>query len=604
MSDSRPAVVPRVRLRVGVTGHRPGPKLPPEAVLPVRTNVERILGAIASSVRDTVAAHGGGLVDRHFELVIISALAEGSDRIVAEVGLAAGYGLEAVLPFARGEYEKDFETAESRTAFASLLSRAAAVLELDGNRDHAGRAYEAAGLVTLANCDLLLAIWDEREAAGIGGTATIVDRAVNERIPVVLINPAQPAQATLLWAGEGTVVPASVRYEELPKREVLAALPAVIDFLVAPPTGKPREYLATFLAETERRWNFGPWYALLAFVFAGRRFRRGDFQLPSYLPNARAQWADYFSAVRRKDRLGAAIEEVLLPAFAAADNLSVYYARVYRSTYIINYLAAATVATMAVLGLILHEREWHALVRGLETLELVVIGAVILTWWRGHRQQWHRRWIEYRRLAESLRHMRLIALTASVGPIARPGRAPVGEVDWVDWYVRSIRRQLPLPHQTIDLAFMESVRRATSDVELRDQIAYHEANYALMETLDHRLHALGHIFFVSTALTLISLLFLPERMHQAKTILIFFTVAFPAFGAAFNAIRAQSDFSTVARRSRQTRDRLAALRQVLAGERPTFARLADRVEMTSSMMMDDLVEWQIVFRTRPLWLPA
>ncbi len=604
MSDIRAAVAPRVRLRVGVTGHRPGSKLPHDSVAPVRANVERILGMVASSVRDAVAAHGGGLIDKHFELVVISALAEGSDRIVAEAGLAAGYGLEAVLPFAREEYQKDFETAESRSAFAMLLNRAAAVFELDGTRDHSGRAYEAAGLVTLANCDLLLAVWDEREAAGVGGTATIVHRAVNERIPVVLINPAQPEHASLLWAGEANVVPMKVRYEELPKREALAALPAVIDFLVAPPTGKPQEDLAAFLAETERRWNFGPWYALLAFAFGGRRLRRSDFQLPPYLPNARAQWADYFAAVQRKDRLGAAIEEVLLPAFAAADNLSVYYARVYRSTYVINYLAAAAVATVAVLGLILHEREWHALVRGLETLELLVIGAVILTWWRGHRQQWHRRWIEYRRLAESLRHMRLIALTASVGPIARPGWAPGGETDWVDWFGQAIRRQLPLPHQAVDPAFIESVRRATSDVELRDQIAYHEANHALMDRLDHRLHALGHIFFVSTALALISLLFLPERMHQAKTILIFLTVAFPAFGAAFNAIRAQSDFSTVARRSRQTRDRLAALRRALAGERVTFARIADRVEMASDMMMDDLVEWQIVFRTRPLSLPA
>jgi hypothetical protein len=40
-------------------------------------------------LRDMVAAHGGGMIDKHFELVVISALAQGSDRIVAEVGLAA-----------------------------------------------------------------------------------------------------------------------------------------------------------------------------------------------------------------------------------------------------------------------------------------------------------------------------------------------------------------------------------------------------------------------------------------------------------------------------------------------------------------------------------
>ena len=33
-------------------------------------------------------------------------------------------------------------------------------------------------------------------------------------------------------------------------------------------------------------------------------------------------------------------------------------------------------------------------------------------------------------------------------------------------------------------------------------------------------------------------------------------------------------------------------------------RLADRVQKTSDIMMADLEEWQTVFRTRPLSLPA
>ena len=607
MSETLRPLVPSVRLRVGVTGHRLGPKLPPELIAPIRGNIDRILAAIASSARDAVATCGGGLIDKSLDLVVVSSLAEGADRIVADAGLSAGFGLEAVLPFARDEYMRDFEVAAARETFETLAGQASSVFELDGERKQANRAYEAAGLVMLANCDLLIAIWDQNEAAGVGGTALIVERAVNEGIPVVLINPSRPERANLLWVADADLIPASIRPEDLQLREAVAEIPGAVNFLIAPPQAGPwRQDLTKYLAEKERRWTLGPWYALLLFAFSGRKLGQADFQLPPYLATTREQWADYFKTMRRNDRLAKSVDEVLLPAFAAADNLSVHYARVYRSAYVFNFIAAATVATLAVFGLILHERAWPSVVRAGEIVELVIIGAVILTWWIGHRRQWHRRWLEYRRLAESLRHMRLIALTASVGPIARPGRSPEGQSDWVDWYARAIRRLLPLPNQSIDSDYIEMIRRAACEAELRGQITYHEPNAALMKKLDHRLHVFGQILFVATAFTLGWLLLMPQTpdLRALKTFLIFLTVVFPVFGSAFNAIRAQGDFITVSRRSRLTANRLIAIKNALSEEQLSFARLADRVEMASDMMMDDLVEWQLVFRTRPLSLPV
>jgi hypothetical protein len=607
MPEALRALLPRVRLRVGVTGHRTGPKLPPEALAPIRQTIDRLVAAIAASARDVLAQGKRGLVDTSLELVLISALAEGADRVAAEAGLAADYSLEAVLPFAKAEYLLDFESAESRAAFESLLGRATSVLELDGGRKQANRAYEAAGLVTLANCDLLIAIWDQNEAAGVGGTALVVDRAVNDGIPVVLINPAQSERASLLWAADIALTPASVRHEDLELREALEEIHGVVDLLIAPPQTEPsRSKLAIFLAEKERRWNFGPWYALLLFAFGGQKLQRRDFELPPYLATTRAQWADYTRIAHRDDRLAKAIDQILLPAFAFADNLSIHYARIYRSVYVFNYIAAAIVATLAVFGLFLHQAEWLTFVQIGEVVELVIIGAVILSWRIGHHLQWHRRWLEYRRLAECLRHMRLIALTASVGPIIRPGRSPDDDTDWVDWYARAIRRLLPLPQQKVDPAYVEMVKSATCDAEVSGQISYHQSNATLMETLDHRMHRLGLILFVATAFTLGAALALPQThaMHGWKTILIFLTVVFPIFGSAFNAIRAQGDFISVARRSRRTAVRLVAISKALSGEPLTFARLADRIETASDMMMGDLVEWQLVFRARPLSLPV
>jgi hypothetical protein len=181
-------------LRIGVSGHRVPPKLPEESEAPLRALVDRTLAAIGATARKANTAS---------TLVIVSSLAEGSDRIVAAAGLAAGFALQAVLPFEKAEYERDFETPMSRSEFEELLGRACDVFELDGAADERPRAYEAAGLFMLANIDVLVAIWDGGVAAGIGGTAQIVERAIADGIAVVWIEPSHPNAMQISWPGSG-----------------------------------------------------------------------------------------------------------------------------------------------------------------------------------------------------------------------------------------------------------------------------------------------------------------------------------------------------------------------------------------------------------------
>ena len=181
-------------LRIGVSGHRVPPKLPEESEAPLRALVDRTLAAIAGTARKANTAS---------TLIIVSSLAEGSDRIVAAAGLAAGFALQAVLPFEKAEYERDFETSMSRSEFEELLGRACDVFELDGAADERPRAYEAAGLFMLANIDVLVAIWDGGVAAGIGGTAQMVERAIADGIAVVWIEPSHPNAMQISWPGSG-----------------------------------------------------------------------------------------------------------------------------------------------------------------------------------------------------------------------------------------------------------------------------------------------------------------------------------------------------------------------------------------------------------------
>ena len=119
-------------------------------------------------------------------LVVLSPLAEGGDQLVAEEALAAGVRLVAALPMTRAEYARDFFDADARSRFESLCD-AAEVIEVphlpgstlglgeDSPEGHARDVhYAEAGIYVSDHCHLLLAIWDGKPSGSLGGTAQIV----------------------------------------------------------------------------------------------------------------------------------------------------------------------------------------------------------------------------------------------------------------------------------------------------------------------------------------------------------------------------------------------------------------------------------------------
>lgn len=152
---------------IGVTGHRRFVRTPS-----IHTEVDRAL----SEACERFASTG---------IILYSALAEGADRLVAERALQRDSAqLIAVLPFDRNEYVKDFHSHESRAEFWSLLDRAHRVVELE-LQDGRDRGYAAAGDYILDCSDVVIALWDGREGAGEGGTATVVQAARERGIPLI-----------------------------------------------------------------------------------------------------------------------------------------------------------------------------------------------------------------------------------------------------------------------------------------------------------------------------------------------------------------------------------------------------------------------------------
>ncbi len=120
-------------------------------------------------------------------VVLVSALAEGADRVALEPWLrSASVTLVALLPLPRTAYETDFATEQSREDFGRLLERAQEVRVVSerGAREAAYAAL-AARLVTIA--DAIVAIWDGEPPRGPGGTGRIVALARERRLPLAWV---------------------------------------------------------------------------------------------------------------------------------------------------------------------------------------------------------------------------------------------------------------------------------------------------------------------------------------------------------------------------------------------------------------------------------
>jgi hypothetical protein len=300
-----------------------------DAMAAVRASVDRVLITVAEATHEqanSLAVTWEGYDARQTAIgstnAVISSLAEGADRIVAESGLAAGFSLETVLPFHRSEYITDFKTQESSAKFNELLKRATSVFSLDGNVDERPRAYEAASFVMLANIDLLIAIWDGSEANGIGGTAQIVSRAIADGIPVVWIDPANPEALQLSWSRPDEVPLANVNAR--PKEAFCTAnyasiTQAIKETLLPPMQAESEGSLKTYFGEQERRWILFPWFPIILWVYTGRQLRSTDFRLPAFLVEMQTRWNNYFSIMPEDKSQRPAIETISLPAYSDAD---------------------------------------------------------------------------------------------------------------------------------------------------------------------------------------------------------------------------------------------------------------------------------------------
>jgi hypothetical protein len=172
-------------LFVGFTGHRKLSQPP-----------ERIAAAIRAALQK--------LRDRTGQpLAAVSSAASGADTLFAETAAQEKLPWTLLLPFPIPEFRKDFDDRDWRRVEALLPRAARTHVEEPGGSPE--EAFMECGMRTVDDSDVLVAVWDGKEANGPGGTAEVVAYAREQQKP-------------LLWIHASTAEIVEERLERLPPR--------------------------------------------------------------------------------------------------------------------------------------------------------------------------------------------------------------------------------------------------------------------------------------------------------------------------------------------------------------------------------------------------
>jgi hypothetical protein len=584
-------------LCVGITGHR-HEALPPEYLprLPgqLRDALRMLMRGAATVQAGAADCFAAG--EPHF--VFVSALADGADQIAAETALELGFSLQAVLPFARDDYRRDFNRPEAATRYDSLLGKAERVLELPGARDQEPEAYMMAGRATVAHCDVLIAVWDGLPARGRGGTAEVVELAIKRGSPVVHLPVDGATPARIVWSAfdpvvmtEGLQATAERPFDSAHVEQTLAAE------LLPPTDPQERAFLKQFANERCRSYRIRIEYPLLLAATGVKRFRPGNFRDSYCAAQIDEEWRGYVDV--QVDRQGGeASVDLLKDAYSWSDRLAGHFAQTYRSGHVFNFVLGGVAVCIGLSGFMAP----HASLQ-LALFEFLITLCIILNTKVGVRNQWHRRWLDYRQLAERLRPMRSLKLLGIAAPDP-PGSVtnPVS-ARWIDWYAGRIWGAMGCPSGIIDERREAELARAVATFEIAPQVAYHHKSADQIDTLDQRLEKVAGWMFMATLMVSITVIagytFAPYVVREFNSWFQLVSSGFPALGTAVFGIRFQGDFGGSAVRSETTANTLGQIdAELMRGVK--LPRAADLTEQAARTMLADLDEWRLVNQQQDL----
>ncbi|MBI5182160.1 MAG: hypothetical protein HZA06_04515 [Nitrospirae bacterium] len=526
-------------IRIAVTGHR---------VLPHYEATARSVRDVISRIEKSVRQRGASAC----KLVLLSPIAEGADRLVVNEMLnRTGWLLEVVLPLEASDYMKDFDTAESKEEFKKLMAMASKTQTLPAKRTR-NEAYEAVGHFVVDNSDILIALWNGKESRGKGGTAEIVDYARRRKKPLYWINTERPEEVAeervygwrlqRIYEGEHTAS------EEIKKK-------------IEEYEAKLRDCLTKGIDD--------------------KKMGKAS--------------ADLKPLIKRLD----ALCRHFLPHYAKADALANKYQRIYRLASKSIYIMAASSVIVVSAQYIFHDYIPEKAI----FLEIALMVLILFIIGYGNHIGWHRRWLDYRLLAERLRFGLLVAFLAdkTACSVREDFHCKWLEDSWpVSLYMKiQTKNQRLKPAASSSLYLLKIFLNAAW---LDYQKSYHEKK-SKGDLKKHRaISRTGEVFYGLTLLAAVFHAFHVGNEFMAR-ILTFLAIAFPVTGAAFSALRAHFEYKKIAERSHVMAIRLNRLQ----GELNNVKDMEDFrkfVYSAEALMFEENADWHVSMGIHDLEPPA
>jgi len=479
---------------------------------------------------------------------VISPLAEGADRLVADVVLKHGGTLEALLPLPIEEYEKDFTTPESNHEFRELLAESHRVTVTDcgvplDDPNYRQKSYLRVGQETVARCDILIALWDGEPSRGIGGTADIVALALKQKKPVFIVSTSQPGKMELLNGGT---------------------------------------LQAKFISELE----------------AFNSFPINDAELEACCAST---YQEVFASEQSKllpEHCKEQVKTHLIPAYCRASKTAEYYQGRYKRVGRLGYLFSTLSVAFMAFAVVFAKHPFFSIPGYIAELCLLISLYIMIH--RAEKARVHPGWLENRALAERLRTAFYFVVCGEL-PLTSSGQKSGyrQHQSWVDHAFHQIISGIPdlkrpepssLPH------YQDFIKIAW----VQDQIAYHTKNAAKLTARNAQLKRWGMLCFkLAIGVSLIHLgfaLYGVATGHHAEGLLLVLeellsviAITLPAAGAAVGGYRTLLEQSRIAARSRAMARHLSTLIEQPAVDTPEDFR--KHLEQIQELMLIESEDW-------------
>ena len=322
----------------------------------------------------------------HLPLRVMSPLAEGADRLVARVAVDMGIPLIIPMPMPPDLYLSDFESEGSLQEFHELSQHGEVIKlpllagstekEVSSGGTARDRQYAQLGVFVCAHAHILLALWDGKESPKMGGTAQVIQ--FHHYDTMDRYTSAEKTSRLLLADDESDLVYHIACSRAEPDGPPLPPLqPGDVSWLTTDPENPrtesmPKRYLQIF----ERTSEFN-----LDFARHAERTKLNPWNLLTW---------DADPAV--SSALGQ-IDEIYL----IADWLAGHFQKRF------NFMLKATHTMAVLMGLAFMAYSDIAAVSSMIYLFLGLFAVGGAMYYIAERRAWHRKYLDYRALAEGLR---------------------------------------------------------------------------------------------------------------------------------------------------------------------------------------------------------